>query len=118
MEHPFQKCHILSQVSHFPKTRSDYPDSAKLRSARRGDKRQNMEQTPLTEIIETPEATDYPALGKVISSKDGQVIFNPSGTRYQMHLATTGPYAGPINKPIQARLTVKARKVYTVPRGG
>ena len=77
-----------------------------------------MEPTPLTEIIEVPEATDYPAVGKVLSAEVGKVIFNPSGTRYQMHLLVAAPFTGPLNKPIQARISVQARKVYTVPRGG
>ena len=77
-----------------------------------------MEQAPLTEIIEVPEAEDYPALGKVVSAGEGKVVFCPSGTRYQMHLAMAAAYSGPMNSPIKARISVTARKVYTVPRGG
>ena len=61
---------------------------------------------------------DFPARGKVTGVKDSQVIFNPVNTNYEMHLHISGPYTGPLNKPIFAALRVTARKVYTVPSGG
>ena len=58
------------------------------------------------------------ARGKVIEARPGMVIFQPRGTSYELHLETTADYAGPLNKPVQGRILVKARKLYTVPSGG
>jgi hypothetical protein len=58
------------------------------------------------------------ARGKVVEARDSMVVFQPSDTNYQIHLQTTRPYTGPIGQPIDARIRVKARKVYTVPSGG
>ena len=63
-------------------------------------------------------ATGYLARGKVIEAKDSMVVFQPSDTNYQMYLQIARPYTGPLGKLIDARLRVKARKVYTVPSGG
>ena len=63
-------------------------------------------------------ATDFPAKGKVIEVRDGVVVFQPTGTTYELHLETTAPYTGPKNQQIEAYIKVKARKVYTVPSGG
>lgn len=63
-------------------------------------------------------ATDYLARGKVIEAKDSLVVFQPSNTNYQLHLQSSRPYTGPIGQLVDARLRVKARKVYTVPSGG
>jgi len=61
---------------------------------------------------------DFPARGKVLRTTDAGVIFAPSGTTYQLHLNTTAPYAGPLDKPVRAILRARARKVYTIPTGG
>ncbi len=64
-------------------------------------------------------AIDYPASGKVISVRDGLVIFNPANTNYEIQLiAARGSYAGPTNAPVRAILRVDARKIWTVPSGG
>lgn len=65
-----------------------------------------------------PSASDFPAKGKVIEVRDGLVVFQPTGTTYELHLATAAPYTGPKNQPIEGYIKVKARKVYTVPSGG
>lgn len=63
-------------------------------------------------------AADFPAKGKVIEVRDGVVVFQPTGTTYELHLETAAPYTGPSNQQIEAYIKVKARKVYTVPSGG
>src|SRR5688572_19529979 len=55
--------------------------------------------------------------GKVIAVRDGKVVFNPTGTNYEIELACPS-YAGPVNKPVKATIRVRARKVWTVPAGG
>ena len=57
------------------------------------------------------------ARGKVTEVRDGTVVFRPSGTNYQLHLAAV-KYAGPMNQPVSGVVRVTARKVYTVPSGG
>jgi hypothetical protein len=64
-----------------------------------------------------PGLMEQSARGQVIEVRDGMVVFNPAGTRYQMHLVA-GKYAGPLHQPISAIVRVTARKVYTVPSGG
>lgn len=61
-------------------------------------------------------AADLPAQGKVLSVKNGLVVFSPSGTNYELHLV--GGFGGPLNRPVKAYIRVKARKVYTVRSGG
>ena len=58
------------------------------------------------------------ARGKVLESRAGLVVFQPRGTSYELHLGTAVDYAGPVNKPTQGVVHVRARKVYTVPSGG
>jgi len=65
-----------------------------------------------------PTVTDFPARGKVTSSGDSLIHFNPANTTYDLHLAVAGGYAGPTGKPMNAFVRVTARKVYTVPSGG
>jgi hypothetical protein len=64
----------------------------------------------------TETATRNFASGKVTAVRDGIVVFNPSGTRYELHLA--GRYDGPLNTPVKCTIRATARKVYTVPSGG
>ncbi|HZL35724.1 MAG TPA: hypothetical protein VFC78_10480 [Tepidisphaeraceae bacterium] len=61
--------------------------------------------------------TELPATGKIISAREGLVVFCPAGTNYEMHLVCPG-YGGPLNTPTQGIVRVKARKIYTVPSGG
>ena len=69
-----------------------------------------------TTVSTTPAAT-FTATGKVISAKDGVLVFNPSGTSYEWVLAEP-TFAGPLNTPVKCVIRVTARKVYTVPSGG
>jgi hypothetical protein len=62
-------------------------------------------------------ATELTARGKVTAVRDGLVIFSPSGTSYEMHLACRN-FSGPIDVPVHGIVRVKARKIYTVPSGG
>src|ERR1700722_12324715 len=65
-----------------------------------------------------PDVRDFPATGKVTKTLDGQVVFCPANTNYEMHLGIAGAYSGPIGKPIQAVIRVTARKMHTVTSGG
>ena len=71
--------------------------------------------TSATPSFTLPDAP--PATGQVISATDKLVIFKPDNTTYQLHLLCAG-FAGPLNKPISARVRVHARKIWTVPSGG
>lgn len=66
----------------------------------------------------TASPSDFVARGKVIGIKEGVVIFSPAGLNYELHFTPLTPYTGPLDQYIEARLRVKARKVYTVPSGG
>jgi hypothetical protein len=68
-------------------------------------------------MTETITPTKLFAWGKVISAKDGLVVFNPAGTSYELHLACP-TFDGPLNKPVKAMIYLTARKIYTVPSGG
>jgi hypothetical protein len=57
------------------------------------------------------------ATGIVLSADGGKIVFNPTNTRYSLHLACPN-YAGPIGTPVRGVLTVLARKILTVPSGG
>jgi len=63
-------------------------------------------------------ATDFTARGKVTAVRDGGVVFAPSGTNYELHLAVARPYTGPVNQLLTATVRAQARKIYTVPSGG
>ena len=66
-----------------------------------------------------PVPTDHSARGKVRPNPNGQgVIFSPTGTSYELYLATAAPYAGPVNRPVLGTINLAARKLYTVPSGG
>ena len=64
-----------------------------------------------------PKATEFPAIGKVLSRDDTSVLFNPQNTNYEFELEI-GKYDGPIGQRIEGFIVVSARKVYTVPSGG
>ena len=57
------------------------------------------------------------AKGKVTGTKDGGVVFAPSGTNYELHLAAP-KYAGPVGSLTRGVIRAVARKVWTVPSGG
>jgi hypothetical protein len=66
------------------------------------------------------ESTTTPPLaatGKVVRMEGGGIVFNPSGTNYELHLDVPN-YTGPVNVPTRCVIRVKARKVYTVSSGG
>jgi hypothetical protein len=69
-----------------------------------------------------PSLADFPAKGKVLDVRDTDngrlVTFQPLGTNYELHLLADGAFEAPRNKPVELRLHVQARKVYTVPSGG
>jgi hypothetical protein len=62
-------------------------------------------------------ATLTPSSGKVLSIKDGSIVFSPVGTRYEMHLVSSA-FAGPIDVPVKGIVRVKPKKIWTVPSGG
>ena len=64
--------------------------------------------------------SEFVAKGKITAVRDGgRVVFSPAGTNYEIHLlAAGGKYDGPIGKPVEGIIRVKARKVWTVPSGG
>jgi hypothetical protein len=68
-------------------------------------------------IVFAMTETAIVAKGKVIESKPDFVVFQPSGTTYQLHLRVTG-YSGPVGSPVECVIRVQARKVYSVPSGG
>jgi hypothetical protein len=57
------------------------------------------------------------ASGKIISQKDGVVVFNPAGTNYELYLKSP-MYDGKLNVPVKATIKTVARKIWTVPSGG
>jgi hypothetical protein len=62
---------------------------------------------------------DLPARGRVTGVNGKVVTFVPAGTNYELHLeAERGPWAGPVNVPVEAVIRLRARKVMTVPSGG
>jgi hypothetical protein len=67
--------------------------------------------------LHMPKATDFPAIGKVLSRDDTSVLFNPQNTTYELKLMTSN-YDGPIGQRVEGFIVVSARKVYTVPSGG
>jgi hypothetical protein len=65
----------------------------------------------------TTTSSELLASGKIISQKDGVVVFNPTGTNYELHLKSAG-YDGKLNVPVKAVIKTVARKIFTVPSGG
>ena len=57
------------------------------------------------------------AQGKVKGAGGGVVMFTPSNTNYELHLASPG-YAGPLDALTRGVVRAVARKAYTVPSGG
>jgi hypothetical protein len=71
----------------------------------------------MTQTTSSDPSTISAASGKVIAVKDGIIVFNPAGTRYELYLAVPN-YTGPLNAPVKCLIRVTARKVYTVSTGG
>lgn len=62
---------------------------------------------------------DFPARGKIVEAAGEKVIFHPTGTTYQLHLDRAGQTPPNVSdKPVEAIIRVRARKVLTVPSGG
>jgi hypothetical protein len=66
----------------------------------------------------TVEGIDYAARGLIGEVQEGQIVFQPHNTNYQLHLKTTGRYAGPVGVPVQGIIRLQARKIYSVSSGG
>ena len=69
----------------------------------------------------TESSSESIARGKVTSVRDDGrvVVFAPANSNYEIHLvAANGKYDGPVGKPIEGVIRVKARKVWTVASGG
>lgn len=62
------------------------------------------------------DATGFLARGKVLRTLGDQIVFNPTGTNYELHLV--GPYTGPLHVPVSLRIFARGRKLLTVPSGG
>ena len=45
------------------------------------------------------------------------VVFKPTGTSYELHLEGSG-YDGPMNTTVELKVTLQARKLWTIPSGG
>lgn len=57
--------------------------------------------------------------GQVIRTEGSRVVFQPTGTNYELHLDPVGgAFAAPMNSAVDVVIRVKARKLYTVPSGG
>jgi hypothetical protein len=71
-------------------------------------------------MMTTTTTAPFTAKGKVTAVRDdGVVVFAPAGTNYELHLVVVGGrYVGPIGKPVEGIIRVKARKVWTVSSGG
>jgi len=65
-----------------------------------------------------PTATEFPARGKVLEITGQTVVFHPSNTTYRMHLGVAAGTTVPTDRPIDAIIRLRARKVWTVPSGG
>ena len=61
---------------------------------------------------------DFAARGKIVEVHETHVVFHPTGTNYQLHLESSGSTFQVSDRPIEAIIRVKARKVWTVPSGG
>jgi len=64
--------------------------------------------------------TDFPARGRIIEANGDAITFQPTGTNYQLHLRLApgqpAPQAG--GRSVEAMISVRARKIWTVRSGG
>jgi hypothetical protein len=60
---------------------------------------------------------DFISTGKIIAFKDGIAVFVPRGTNYEMYLKTSSVDL-PLGTPVNVRIRISARKLWTVPSGG
>jgi hypothetical protein len=61
---------------------------------------------------------DFPARGKIAEANGNKVVFLPTGTNYQLHLESADGTLVKSDRPIEAIIRVKARKIWTIPSGG
>lgn len=66
-----------------------------------------------------PSALDFPARGKILRVENNLVVFNPTGTNYELQLVNAGkePLA-PSPNTVQVFIRATCRKVWTMPSGG
>jgi len=69
-------------------------------------------------VISTHALAAYASTGRVSASRDGLVVFHPTGTNYELYLACDPAYAGLVGRKVNALIIAQARKVWTVPSGG
>ena len=62
---------------------------------------------------------DFPARGKILRIDDGRVVFNPTGSTYELHLAgKSAELPAPSPAAVAVHLRATARKVWTMRSGG
>jgi hypothetical protein len=64
--------------------------------------------------------SDFPARGIVTSINGSVVVFNPTGTNYQIHLNVAEGSEVPAvdDRPVEGLIRATARKLWSVPTGG
>ena len=66
-----------------------------------------------------PTPIDFVARGKILRIESNIVVFNPSGTTYELHLVNqSGPVPSPSPNSIGCHIRATGRKIWTVPSGG
>ena len=66
-----------------------------------------------------PSALDFVARGKILRVDGNIVVFNPTGTTYELHLVNNGPEApAPTANSVACHIRAAGRKIWTVPSGG
>ena len=60
---------------------------------------------------------DFPARGKITEAHGTSVVFHPTGTNYQLHLESAGDVKVS-DRPVEAIIRLRSRKLWTVPSGG
>jgi hypothetical protein len=66
-----------------------------------------------------PSPLDFVARGKILRVENNLVVFNPTGTTYELHLVNQGPETpAPTPNSIACHIRATGRKIWTVPSGG
>ena len=66
-----------------------------------------------------PTPLDFIARGKILRVENNIVVFNPSGTTYELHLVNQGAQVpSPTANSIACHIRAAGRKIWTVPSGG
>ena len=66
-----------------------------------------------------PTPLDFVARGKILRVENNIVVFNPSGTTYELHLENQGgQLLSPSANSIACHIRAAGRKIWTVPSGG